>query len=306
MAGPGLRQVAGRIAGAAVLGAIVAAGVVGIWHISLQAERTSCTNPAGICPGPAFGGLIAGAAAVVIGTLAGFAMLRIRPLAASVPAGIIIACLTVRGVVAAVPGGGPPLVWALTPVLAVGFALVTSAVLCTGRAQITVLCVLAVFIVTGLFVPKRIHDAVQSNQQRARLEALPFPMELPTAAGYKIADAYPARGILWVAMVPDSAQRDRWGAYDNIAITVTIGWADAPSGAAFECLQPTAPASSACRAIGPAMWVSQKLGQTTVIARHRDLVVTACTTTPDVPASALEQAATTLHPATASQIQALR
>jgi hypothetical protein len=53
--------------------------------------------------------VIAGAAAVLVGTLIGFALLRIRPVAASAPTGIVIAWLTVRGVDNAVPGGGPPL-----------------------------------------------------------------------------------------------------------------------------------------------------------------------------------------------------
>ena len=68
-------RVSGQIAGAALLGAIVAAVVLAIWHNSLRVESRSCSNPlVDLCLGPAFGGLIAGAAVVLLGPPSAWAM----------------------------------------------------------------------------------------------------------------------------------------------------------------------------------------------------------------------------------------
>ncbi|MGI8446578.1 MAG: hypothetical protein ACR2MP_05200 [Streptosporangiaceae bacterium] len=57
-------RVGGQIAGAAVAGAIMAGTLTWIWHASLAAGRSSCTDPGQVCIGPDLVGIAIG---VVVG-----------------------------------------------------------------------------------------------------------------------------------------------------------------------------------------------------------------------------------------------
>jgi hypothetical protein len=56
----GRDRVGGQIAGAAVVGAVMAAALTYIWYTTLQVDRSSCTDAGVVCLGPDFGGAIAG------------------------------------------------------------------------------------------------------------------------------------------------------------------------------------------------------------------------------------------------------
>ena len=279
------------------MGATVGAAVAAIWQHSLQVQARSCTDASVVCLGPAFGGLIAGAMVVLAGTLTGFALLRIRPLAASLPAAAGLALAAVTGVdtASAGPAGEIPSPWLISPVLAVGFALVAAACLLSSRARIAALGVLGVFVLGALLAPTEIGHRVQSSKERASLEALPVPLELPVVSGYKVGEALPQNGTtLWVSMVADNAQRNQYGAYEGLPpITVTI------SPAAAEAGVPGTPVRGYTAPV-----VSHNLGSTIVTFIHGKVAVTATANISSVPVSALEQAVTNLRPVTADQIQA--
>jgi hypothetical protein len=49
------------------------------------------------------------------------------------------------------------------------------------------------------------------------------PLLLPVLAGYRVIDAYPVGDTLDLSMVTVGARRDKFGAYEHIAISVTVG-----------------------------------------------------------------------------------
>ena len=312
--------VARRIAGAAALGAVVGAALAGIEHAAGQAERQACAGTDQICLGPAILGFAGGILLVVAGYVAGFAVLRVRPLILTVPAATVVTFLVMTALTAAVPGGPPPAAWMAAAILAAGLAFLALAAT-PGRSCVVGLALLAALLAGTLIIPRKVHDHLQLSEQRSKLAALGFPLMLPQVAGYKIASVYPVGNVLDVDMTPGRAHRDRWGAYEDIAFSVTIGAAAATgvagaAGAADDslpatlapCLPGGPPEASGivCHATGPDQWMISGGFTQSVIARHGDVLVLASSNLPGVPLRVLEQASTTLQHTTISALLAMK
>lgn len=316
----------GTVAGAAGTGALLGAALLGIWAVAVRAAAGDCaSSPTVLCGVSEDGaGYLAGLAVVIIGTLAAFALLRIRPVLPSGVGAALLAGVVLVGVDRAVPGGRPSADWVLVPLLAAAYALVAVAVLRPGPARLAAGVLLAAVAVAALGVAPRIGAAAQAGQQQARLAGLPFPLVLPSVPGYKIALAYQSGDTLQVGMTPDRARRDQFGAYEDLVLMITIGPDGGPAGSPgagspADCLSATpaagrlaaspagsGPAALTCRVLGPGLWsTAGRVGNRTVTAHRDGLTVTAETDTPEVSDRALVQAVTRLRPATAAQVQAV-
>ena len=303
----------GQVAGAAAAGAILAGALTWIWHASLAAGRTSCTDPGQVCIGPDLVGIAAGVLVGTVGSLTACAMLGLRPLPASWAAATLATLLVVPGVAAARPGGHPPAAWAVIPVLAAAFALVATIFVSVGRPRITAAVLAAVLLAAAVLVPHLINHSVQAQQQRARLAALPFPLLVPVVAGYKVIDAYPEGDTLDLDMVTAGSRPDEFGAYDDIAISVTIGPLSDPylSAVLAGCQRASdglTVLARTCRRLHPEEWTTSgtDIGTEGVIALKSRIIVLATTnSSPSVAVRALAEAATQLRPASLSEILAL-
>lgn len=307
---PGDRARVGQVAGAAVAGAVMAGTLTWIWHASLAAGRSSCTDPGQVCIGPDIVGIAIGVVVGVGGSLTACVMLQLRPLLASTATAILATSVVMTGAAAAAPGGRPPAAGIVVPVLAVAFALVAGIFVTAGRARMTVAILTAVLLAAAVLVPRMINRSVQAQQQRARLAALPVPLLLPVVIGYKVIDAYPVGDTLDVDMVTASSRPDSFGAYDDIAISVAIGPLSDPylSAVLARCQRAGAgpgPAGT-CRRLHPGEWTTSGTGTGGVMALRSRIIVSATANPPArVTVKALAEAATHLRPASIGEILAL-
>ena len=145
------RQPSRQVLAAAAVGAVVAAVDVGILDTALRIDRSSCVNPGVACPGAARGQTVA-VLVMVAGTLIGFALLRIRPLAGSVVACVYVVYLAVPGTSAAVPGSQETYAWTAIPLATAGYALVAAAFVMTGRGRIVAVALLAALVAGAVLV----------------------------------------------------------------------------------------------------------------------------------------------------------
>jgi hypothetical protein len=312
----------GQVAGAAAAGVVLACAVIAIWNATARAD-VSCSAAGEMC----FDGLFGVAAVAVAGeSLAAFTVLRITPLAVGVPAAGVATILMVNGMRMTAAGGAPPSAWAAALLMAAGFAVVAAALVAERRARIAALSLLAAFVLAWVLAPGPIGSRALADRERVGLAALPFRLELPVVAGYKIADAYPDAGSLDVALAPASARRDREGIYEDTAIMVTIRRASSTDEAPASCApgpgaasSPAAPGKTVppvpplppgqdCLILGSGMWSTDLgAGLLTVSARHGDVIVIASTVEGPlrVPSWAAAQAAASLRPATVAQVQAV-
>ena len=299
----------GQILWAAAAGAIIGGTLTWIWHASLAAAQNSCTHPDQVCIGPDILGIAAGVVVGIGGSLTTCAVLRLRPIPASGAAAALATLVVVTGVSAADPGGHPPAAWAVIPLLAAAFALVAAVFATAGRARMTAAVLTAILLAAAVLAPQLINHSVQLHQRRARLAALPVPLLLPQVAGYRIIDAYPEGDTLSLDMVTADSRPDKFGAYDHIAISVTIGSLTDPYlSAALSGCQGLAVPAGTCRRLHPDMWSTSgtDLGTEAVIAlRSRIIVLATNNPPPSVPVRGLAEAATHLRPASLGEVLAL-
>jgi len=297
-----------RVVAAAAAGALMGLIVAGIWQAAWQASNRSCLGQqdcfsSGIILGPV--AALAGIVILAVGSVLCFALLDARPLFITVPSAVVLTVVEVRAAASAVPGGHPPAAWLLAALTAFAMALALTTVI-PGRIRIVGATLIGAVLLASAVVPGRLSAAIQARQLRQRFAALSFPLEAPQVPGYKIADDYPDRDTLVVDLVPDSARRDQWGAYEQIAITVTI----APAGDAYvqgllaNC-HPGPVVSGGgqpCRADGPQAWFIGQPGQGEVVSRHGELAAVASAPAGNASLDVLTEAATTLRPTTISAL----
>jgi hypothetical protein len=142
-----------RIAGAGAVGAVLGVAVSSIWRAGSNASTHVCAETTSLCFGPLLQFLAYGAAVVIAGIWVSFAVLRIRPMLLTVPAGVAITAVLVGATDAAESWGfaGPP-AWAVAIVLAVGLALLAMA-FGQGRLRIVGLTLLALLVIAALIAP---------------------------------------------------------------------------------------------------------------------------------------------------------
>ncbi len=138
----------GRVGGAAAAGGVIGLIDASIWH---WAAAQHCPGSTAFCLAPGIDGLGYGLLVTVAGIWAGFAVLRIRPLWLSVPAGLGIALALARTSEAAVPGGAGAPAWVSAVALALGLGLIAGATE-QGRLRLVSLVMLGVLGVAALVV----------------------------------------------------------------------------------------------------------------------------------------------------------
>jgi hypothetical protein len=295
-----------------VVGAGVGAAIVDVWNQSLAAQRRTCQGAAGLCIGPNLAGFAAGALIVVTISAAGLALLRVRPLLISVPAVLAMTCLMVISVDHAIPGGNPPPAWLAASLLAAGYGAVCVTVTSSGWARKAALALIALMIAVGIAVPYAVHDAIQRRHQLTSIRDLGFGPMIPEVSGYKVADAYPDSGTLVIDMVAVGARRDQFGAYENIAFTVTLGTAASEYLDALRT-RCQAPASGntgggPCQMLRPGLWaIRPALGrQELAIAVHGPVIAAANPGVQLLPIAVLANAVTDLRRVSASRLLSFR
>jgi len=162
-----------RVAGAAVLGLVIAVLVAAIWRAASEPRPVRDVDRIG----RAVVSLAAGAAVTAAGCLAGFAVLQVRPWPVTGPAAVVAAGVVIGGIVTAVPAGHVPHWWAMTglpPVLSL-VALAAA----SGWPQLAGLVGLVALLAAARALPAPLHGAIQRRGQRARLGAWPFPLMSP-------------------------------------------------------------------------------------------------------------------------------
>jgi hypothetical protein len=303
-------RIGGQVAGAAVAGAIMAGTLTWIWHASLAAGRSSCTDPGQICIGPDLVGIAADVVVGVGGSLIVCAALQLRPLLASTATAILATSVVMAGGAAVAPSGQPPAAGVVVPLLAVAFALVASIFVTAGRARMAAAILTAVLLAAAVLVPRMINHSVHVNQRRAQLAALPVPLLLPAVAGYKVIGVYPVGDTLNINMVTARSRPNSSGTYDDIAMSVAIGpLSDSYlSSVLAECQKAGAGAGPAgtCRLLHPGEWATPATGTEGVIALRSRIIVSATANPPArVTVEALAEAATHLRPASMGEMLAL-
>jgi hypothetical protein len=298
-----------RVAAAAAAGALMGLIVAGIWQAAWQASNRSCLGQqdcfgSGVILGPA--AALAGIVIMAAGSVLCFALLDARPLGLTVPAAVVLTVVELRAAASAVPGGHPPAPWLVAALTAFAMALAMTTVI-RGWQQVAGAVLIVAVLIASAVVPWRLSAAIQARDLRQRFAALSFPLVAPQVPGYKIADAYPDSDTLVVNLVPDSARRDQWGAYEQIAITVTV----APASDAYvqgllaNCHPGPAVSSGGqpCRTDGPRAWFIGQPGQGEVVSRHGEVAAVASAPAGRISLHVLTEAAMTLRPTTISALR---
>jgi len=151
-------QPARQVAGAVLTGAVIGAGVTGVWISTLRAAQSCFTtidgSPGVACVLPDVGGTMAGALLGILGSLAGFALLRIRPLLVTVPLAMAVTWLGTRAVTGPVTGGNAPVLWAAATLVAAGFGAVALTAATRGWLRAAGCVLLAALLIASWMLPR--------------------------------------------------------------------------------------------------------------------------------------------------------
>ena len=288
-----------RIGGAAVLGALLAVVLLVMWNEVDRHHRGDERYPLNAlgrflmvaCLGPLV---------VLAGVLAGFAWLGVPHLLLAAPAGVAVTGLMAFAGFYAIPGGRIRLALAVLMLLAAGLALVTAAAM-TSRPWLTELALVMISLAAAVLPPPLIRYALQYCDDRAALARLRFPLMVPDVTGYQVAFAHPDAGTLLIEMRPQGTPPDQQASDDSDGFSVQISAAthDYQRARLADAINHGQPA-------GQDQWILRIWGRPEVIARRRDLIITASFAPPGhVPLTALLQATADLHPVTSSTIMSI-
>ena len=314
---PRLSARAGRVAGAGLGGAVLGAAIAGIWHAAAAGAKDACRPPlpgsgarvVPCLPVPQVAlAVLGGFAVICLGVLALCALLRLRPLAVSIPVGCVVVGWTTVVTGAGFPGGQGPAPWAAAVAAGAGLAAVALTV-DWGWAQVAGVAAIVVIVVASLALPRLAARPEQANARVRQFAALGFPLELPSMPGYQVAAAHPsADRSLIIDLEPDEGSGT--SAY---AITVTIGPAGNKdvAGDLAECA--IAPPRPACRPLSPRQWLLILDSGPVALTETGDIVAEAAWRD-GLPQGGLPQAAgdtllkvlSTLSPATPAEVASLR
>ncbi|WP_066370917.1 hypothetical protein [Herbidospora mongoliensis] len=267
-----------------------------------NAGQRECRGTGTLCigMGPVVG-LVAGVVVVIAGCLAGFAVLRMRPLRVMVPVGTVAMVMTVYVYLAAVPGGRlhPLPVFAL--VAAIVFALLAMTALPPTRVagSLGLLGVLLASFLFGGFV----HQAVQRHRDVAALAGLPVPLLIPDLSRYGLQSAYPGPRSLSLSLIALSGSTPRI----EVLITPVPQGFDPPERCLDVQPSPTIQGfdgDAACRPAGPGRWQRADPDTVQLVERRNDALVILAGSTPDIDLADLGAAADSLRPTTAEDLRA--
>jgi hypothetical protein len=155
----------GAVAGAA-LGWVLSR--VDLWAIA-GGVRECMETPSEFCGfGAPLVGLAVGVMLTVLVCGLGFMLIGLRPLAVSVPSGIVLTGATITAYLGAVPGGRLAPTWVFTVVMTVGFTLFAMAVTPVRGLRIAGITILAILLIAAWLGERPLHDHIQ-NETRAGL-----------------------------------------------------------------------------------------------------------------------------------------